>query len=359
MTNRYFAYGSNLNTQDWHRWCRERGFPEGLLHPLFPAFLPDRGLAFTVHSSSRQGGVLDIVPRLGHLVEGVVFEVAEGGWAALDQKEGAPSFYRALDMEVLTFDGEAHPVRTYEVLPHLRRSHVQPSEAYLATVRKGYEAHSLSPRHLETAAQGKIADAALNNLFAYGTLMRGECRFHVLAAQVEVALLAESRGVLQDLGAYPGMQLDAEGLHWVQGDFFKLSNLSVLADLDRIEGFPGFTAAGGLFRRRLTDVGMTDGRVRPAWVYVLAEEGGADPILSGSWRCHLGRQDTFTATLAEAHIVGREKTIIQCLQARWTLAVPAEVGECNLLPWVVDALNQGTLSERQLAQASGHWRAGA
>jgi hypothetical protein len=99
---RYFAYGSNLNLQDWHRWCGANGFREGLLRPLFSAWLPDRCLAFTKWSDVRQSGVLDIQPGRGHLVEGFVFEVEDDGWDALARKEGSPKAYCPLDTEVLT-----------------------------------------------------------------------------------------------------------------------------------------------------------------------------------------------------------------------------------------------------------------
>jgi hypothetical protein len=151
MTNLYFAYGSNLNSLDWHTWCREKGYAEELLRPLFPAVLPDRALAFTVHSSRRNGGVLDVVPTTGHLADGMVFEVQDGGWEALDEKEGAPAFYCRLETEALTWDGQAHSVRTYEVAPWNRKKFVRPGTAYLEVVREGCQAFGISHRHLDRA----------------------------------------------------------------------------------------------------------------------------------------------------------------------------------------------------------------
>jgi len=357
MTTHYFAYGSNLNTQDWHRWCRERGFPVGLLRPLFPAFLPDRGLAFTVHSRTREGGVLDVGPCKGHLVEGMVFEVADGGWEALDRKEGAPSFYRSLETEALTLDGRAHAVRTYEVLPQLRQTFVCPSEAYLKVVRDGYKEFSISSRHLDTAAKCKGTDSGLANLFVYGTLMRRESRFPALASQVKVALLAEVPGRLVDLGDYPGMLSDPSGQGWVHGDFLKLSKLGILDDLDRIEGFPGFSRPGGLYRRRILEVGMKDGRVRPAWVYLYQGVDG-NLIPSGDWRSHRGQGEAFVARLSQGHVLGRESKVLDGLTSRWTQSVPEAAEGANVQTWIAGALKDGSLSERQLAQASGMWRAG-
>ena len=75
----YFAYGSNLNINDFEQWCLSRGYPAGLLTPVGRASLRDFELSFGYHSSSREGGVLDIREGRGRLVPGVIFEVAVEG----------------------------------------------------------------------------------------------------------------------------------------------------------------------------------------------------------------------------------------------------------------------------------------
>ena len=57
----YFAYGSNLNETDLDRYCLERALPPIGLESVGLGFLPDRRLAFTHRSSSRGGGVLDVI----------------------------------------------------------------------------------------------------------------------------------------------------------------------------------------------------------------------------------------------------------------------------------------------------------
>jgi len=152
MSRRYFAYGSNLDERDWHRWCNKNGFGEGLLRPLFKAWLPDRSLAFTRWSKARAGGVLDVLPARGHAVEGHVFEVADGGWDALARKEGSPKHYCPLDIEVVTADAVAHAVRTFEVVPADRKRFVEPNERYLEVVRAGYRAFAIAEAALDAAA---------------------------------------------------------------------------------------------------------------------------------------------------------------------------------------------------------------
>jgi hypothetical protein len=97
----YFAYGSNLNQQDFDDWCSRRGFSKGLLRFHSKANLPDFDLAFSYRSATRNGGVLDIKPRTGQLVPGVLFEIDDEGWDALDAKEGAPSVYKRFTVQVL------------------------------------------------------------------------------------------------------------------------------------------------------------------------------------------------------------------------------------------------------------------
>ena len=97
----YFAYGSNLNAEDWQAWCRRSGFSPDLLEFRTVAYLPDWELVFDYRSSSRNGGALDLKERIGQLTAGAVFEVAPGGWKALDSKEGAPNYYRQEDTTAL------------------------------------------------------------------------------------------------------------------------------------------------------------------------------------------------------------------------------------------------------------------
>jgi gamma-glutamylcyclotransferase (GGCT)/AIG2-like uncharacterized protein YtfP len=287
MKQRSFAYGSNLNLHDWHRWCGANGFREGLLRPLFTALLPDRSRGFTRWSSTRRSGVLDVQPARGHPVEGVVFAVEDNGWDALDRKEGAPKAYRALDLEALTVDGLAHRVRTFEVVPGRRERFVEPDAHYLGIVRDGYRAFGISATALDAAAVDGSAPSSLASLFAYGTLMRGESRAAVLA-DLPGSLVAAGRvpGQLVDLGNFPGLRPDASRKAWVVGEVHRPVDGLVLEALDRIEGFPGFELPGGLFRRRIVDLGSAADRMERAWTYVLVTDRAFPNVQSGDWRAH-------------------------------------------------------------------------
>ena len=52
---------------------------------------PDLELIFDNYSMGRRGGALNLQPRIGQAVAGVLFEVFASGWEVLDRKEGAPN----------------------------------------------------------------------------------------------------------------------------------------------------------------------------------------------------------------------------------------------------------------------------
>lgn len=281
-----FAYGSNLNLPDWHRWCREQGFREGLLRPRFAAFLPDRALGFTRASTARGGGSLDVVPRRGQLVHGMVCTVEEGGWEALARKEGAPAAYRSFDTDALTPDGLAHRVRAFEVVPARRARFVAPSAQYLDVVRSGYRAYSLASDALDAAACDGAAPPHLAAVFTYGTLLRGESRAAAFDDARHAAVAGRVNGRLFDLGEYPGMLPDPARAGWVVGELRSPVGAVLLGKLDAIEEFPGYDVEGGLYRRRIVDVEAAGGGTVRAWTYVVGDPGDAPPIASGDWRAH-------------------------------------------------------------------------
>jgi cation transport regulator ChaC len=190
----YFAYGSNLNSRDWHAWCRRKGYPPGMLRFHSIGHLPDFELAFDYRSTSRDCGVLDLRHQVGQLTDGVIFEVRKGGWGVLDTKEGAPTCYVPRPVTVLTPSGEALRARTYIVRKECREGFVPPSRHYVEVVRAGLAEHDLPDMALEVAARGAHPQA-LDGLFVYGTLLRGEGAFHRLEPfGLECTLLAETPG---------------------------------------------------------------------------------------------------------------------------------------------------------------------
>ena len=358
MTNRlYFGYGSNLNQDDLRRRCEEDNIPMGTLTPRGVAYLPDRELAFTRRSMSRKGGVLDVRPRLGQAVAGVVFEADKTAWDMLDIKEGPA--YERFDTVALDEDGAEIPVTTYGVQEALREDFVPPTPEYVEIVRAGLESHGLPTDALEAAAAGRRTPPLPGGLFVYGTLMRGESRFDVLKPfGLECVLLAQAPGRLLDLNSYPGMVNSSGGEDLVHGEFVRPSDMGgAVAKLDEIERFNGFGVPGSLFRRTMITVDVGDGRIRTAWTYLYAGDGStADEVRSGDWRQHHGRRERFLRDLVFGHVGFDQNRVAAEIAGTIPFSMADNRAEVvsSLLP-LEDAVERGDLSERRLAQHSGQW----
>lgn len=255
----YFAYGANTNAGDFARWCSDNRCDPGSLRAPRPAWLPDHAPAFRSFSRTREGGTLDVVPRLGCATPGVLFEV--DGWEMLDRKEGRA--YERVTHTVLLEDTSPAVAETYMVRSDRREDHVEPAPDYVEIVCAGLEAHGLPTRHVRDAAEAR---ARALPLFVYGTLMSGEVEH---ARVVSRGRKARIRGRLLALPAgYPGA-IAGEGT--IHGE---LADVEDWAALDAYEGAPS------LFRRVVVRASREH-----AWAYFYAGSlEGASPIASGDWR---------------------------------------------------------------------------
>ena len=152
MDDLYFGYGSNLDIDDWTLFCRERGFDPGVMRPVGPATLEDEILVFDYRSARRQCGALNIRPCPSGAVDGYLFAVPAGGWAALDAKEGHPHRYRREAVMVRDPGGAALAAQTYRVVPAMRTGFVAPNDHYLSVCRAGRARYGLPLAQLEAAA---------------------------------------------------------------------------------------------------------------------------------------------------------------------------------------------------------------
>lgn len=353
----YFAYGSNLNQKDFNDWCNQRGIPEGLLRFHSNANLPDFDLAFSYRSKTRNGGVLDIRPRAGQLVPGVLFEVDDEGWDALDKKEGAPNVYERVDLQVLNERGESIEAVTYRVCNGRKLQFVAPHPAYVEIVRQGLDDWGIGDAQLNAVAENKESECP-DGFFFYGTLLRGETRFSVLHQfGLECMLMAETFGRLLDLGSFPALVDTGSSEQLVQGDFVRLRNPEqAIHKLDQIEGFNGFGMPNSLYCRTFVGVCVGDGRVRYAWTYCLADKArSASQIMSGDWRKHLGRREKFLKQLVTKHSDMNELSLATRIAERttWRDQSVADLAK-SLLP-LDQSLGRDIISERKMAQASGKW----
>ena len=91
---------------------------------------------------------------------------------------------------------------------------------------------------------------------------------------------------LFDVGLYPAAIPASDA--FVQGELHRMSDESVLHELDEIEGFRPEEPDASLYRRLETPVTLTDGRTEIAWTYFYnAPLGGAPRIESGDYLDYL------------------------------------------------------------------------
>lgn len=125
-------------------------------------------------------------------------------------------------------------------------------------------------------------------VFFYGTLMSGFKRPG--RDRLDSKLTPIGRGsihaALFDVGLYPAAIPATDAL--VQGELHRMSDDSVLHDLDEIEGYRPEDPDASLYRRLETPVTLGDGTTELAWTYFYnAPLGSAPRIESGDYLDYL------------------------------------------------------------------------
>jgi len=152
-------------------------------------------------------------------------------------------------------------------------------------VEQGYAEQGLdkvADNFLKEIAAGKEPPWCINQLFVYGTFMRGESRNHILKSTdvIEFSELAMVTGELYDTGkGYPAMAPAARPGDGptVSGEMFLLKNpRSAFEILDIVEDFRGYGSQKSVYRRAVIRTRTQSGRSIPAWVYML--DGSAEKL---------------------------------------------------------------------------------
>lgn len=121
----YFAYGSNMDKDQMLERC-----PSAVL--VGPATLADYRLAFTIFSPKRNCGCADIVPSVGSVVYGLLYDLTDADMQALDGFEGHPVHYQRLLIRVKT-EGREMDAYSYEVVN--KQNDMRPSIHYLGLLQ--------------------------------------------------------------------------------------------------------------------------------------------------------------------------------------------------------------------------------
>lgn len=284
MPHDYFAYGTNLNAEDWADFCRRAGHREDSLVQTQTVWLPDHRPVYHYRSRRRKGGALDVTPDSGQATPGVLFRVEADGWEALDRKEGAPRFYARQSVTVLTEDGAHHPATTYRVVPECRQSgFVPPAPGYVSIVAEGLRAFGLPTRVHTQAAVDERPETPIRHLFVYGLLQSSQALGNALNGVLH-RQPAQVPGRLFDLGDSPGWQPPAAAEDWVHGELLTLGDpAAVLEQTDAIEGFYGY-GTDSLYHRVLVRAQAPNAETVLAWCYRYAGQPPSHArIAEGRW----------------------------------------------------------------------------
>ncbi len=276
----YFGYGSNLNERDWNSSGKYSPWSE-VLRILEPAYLLDYAPVYHYYSGGRGGGALDVYPRKGRFVEGMLFIPTEIGWQEVNLKEGSPNYYTQTEVQVQTKSGKIVSALTYIVNPDKRKKEfIAPSETYANLVNEGMISLGLNPNGQNAAAINDGEAGICKHIFVYGTLRQGGERESAMKqGRTENPELGKIRGKLVNLGNYPGL---IEGEGEVVGEIHTYDDIdSALNRLDQIEGFHSHGYQNNLFERVICDV-ITNDKVLQAWTYRWNDSNG-EIIDSGDW----------------------------------------------------------------------------
>ena len=279
----YFGYGSNLDWEDWTRFCSKLDVSPLGLKERESAWLIGHHLKFHYRSSGRKGGAADAVPiNAYHATPGALFEVDEEAWTALVAKEGAPNYYREKDVLVVGCDGKFHNATTFVVCEHRKEANfVQPTDVYYQLIHRGLEDRGLPTAGLEQAMQEPFQTPTIKHLFVYGTLMQNQTRFNQIKPYCLSIQPASTKGLLHHLGSFPGLKLGEGTVH---GELVEMNDVEqCLEQMDYIEGFLGFGHPDSLFHRTIVQI-QTNSGTQWAWTYVYGGSVDADSTISdGRW----------------------------------------------------------------------------
>lgn len=128
---RYFAYGSNMNSER----LRERGVNFSKReHAILESWM----LEFNkIASRNPKEGYANIVKDKKSIVEGILYTVQKSDIEKLDRYEGYPNHYERIKVRVKLDDGEEVEAITYVANPNRVKEGLKPCREYIDHLLKG------------------------------------------------------------------------------------------------------------------------------------------------------------------------------------------------------------------------------
>jgi gamma-glutamylcyclotransferase (GGCT)/AIG2-like uncharacterized protein YtfP len=147
----YFAYGSNMNQEDFKRRCASKSHINLTAKKPIPCTLNNYLLTFNYYSTTRNGGAANIEKAGGGRVEGVLYDISEKDLHAIDAKEGyygpnnQRNFYDRIEVSVMPA-GSTKPVTAVTYIANqkmVKTSFQPPTKDYLQVIIKGAKDRNL------------------------------------------------------------------------------------------------------------------------------------------------------------------------------------------------------------------------
>jgi pyruvate carboxylase len=131
---------------------------------------------------------------------------------------------------------------------------------------------------------------AASKLFVYGTLRKacGHPLHNILKDQFEFVARGSIRGILFDIGQYPGALISKHAKTEIVGEIYRVrdypSGNSALKILDEYEGYDGSDLLGSEFIRKRMFVKIQNKKKLLCWVYIYNRSViNKHPIRSGDY----------------------------------------------------------------------------
>ena len=272
----YFGYGSNLDKEDWLNWCGQRDGSR--LTEITRCYAKGFIMRFNYYSNNRGCGAANLVHtgNEAHGTPGVLFEIDDYTLSLLDKKEGYPTSYQRITIDVITEENEVFEAITYTSNLYNSDDFYAPSDGYYSLIENGLKSRGMGDNHLINAAKNKQPET-VDTLFVYGTLKSGKSRSSLIGSGKVIP--AKTRATLLDLDYYPGM---INGTGEVYGELRYLSEInSTIEELDRIEGAD---LDEPLFTREIISVIHGNNQLNWALCYLYNRSSGDErTIQSGVW----------------------------------------------------------------------------
>ncbi|MFH0824507.1 MAG: gamma-glutamylcyclotransferase [Pseudomonadota bacterium] len=129
-----FAYGTKINHAELLAWLEFNGYDPSDLVDASPAVLDGHDFVWNYYSSSRGGGAVNIEPRSGCGIWGLLLEIRDPLLDALDRREGHPEAYSRGDRRMAVKrleDGKTVYAWVYRASPNRdKRRNVWPTRTY-------------------------------------------------------------------------------------------------------------------------------------------------------------------------------------------------------------------------------------